>query len=235
MEHKKAKWSGGASGLNEKTLSLLFDYQRFEHEPELEALLDEAENEYCAELSDDDLAQVSAAGEAKRIKRRGTDGTEEREALYTAYSEKVRGYVFGKVANRHDAEDLVSDVFLKAYEKYPTFDAGRASVSTWLYTITRNTVIDYFRTHRPGVELPEDLPDAAGIDDGLLQRESLQALGEALNRLDERLRALIVLRYGKGLSLKDTAARLGVSYAYVKILHSNALKTLRECFEAPIK
>ena len=99
--------------------------------------------------------------------------TEEREALYTAYSEKVRGYVFGKVANRHDAEDLVSDVFLKAYEKYPTFDAGRASVSTWLYTITRNTVIDYFRTHRPGVELPEDLPDAAGIDDGLLQRESL--------------------------------------------------------------
>ena len=46
MEHKKAKWSGDASGLNEKTLSLLFDYQRFEHEPELEALLDEAENEY---------------------------------------------------------------------------------------------------------------------------------------------------------------------------------------------
>lgn len=49
------------------------------------------------------------------------------------------------------------------------------------------------------------------------------------------MRALIVLRYGKGVSLKDTAARLGVSYAYVKILHSNALKTLRECFEAPIK
>ena len=71
MEHKKAKWSGGASGLNEKTLSLLFDYQRFEHEPE--PLLDETENEYCAELSDDDLVQVSAAGEAKRIKRRGTD------------------------------------------------------------------------------------------------------------------------------------------------------------------
>ena len=43
-------------------------------QPELEALLDEAENEYCAELSDDDLVQVSAAGEAKRIKRRGTDG-----------------------------------------------------------------------------------------------------------------------------------------------------------------
>ena len=72
MEQKKAKWSGDASGLNEKTLSLLFDYQRFEHEPELEALLDETENEYCAELSDDDLEQVSAAGELYRKKR--TDG-----------------------------------------------------------------------------------------------------------------------------------------------------------------
>ena len=157
------------------------------------------------------------------------------EPLYNIANAAVYAFALSMLKNRHDAEDLVSDVFLKAYEKYPTFDADRASVSTWLYTITRNTVIDYFRTHRPGVELPEDLPDAAGIDDGLLQRESLQALGEALNRLDERLRALIVLRYGKGLSLKDTAARLGVSYAYVKILHSNALKTLRECFEAPIK
>ena len=52
---------------------VLDDPSMIEHEPELEALLDEAENEYCAELSDDDLAQVSAAGEAKRIKRRGTD------------------------------------------------------------------------------------------------------------------------------------------------------------------
>ena len=73
MENKKAKWSEGISSLNEKTLSLLFDYQRFEHDAELEALFDEAESGYCAELSDDDLAQVSAAGEAKRIKRRETD------------------------------------------------------------------------------------------------------------------------------------------------------------------
>lgn len=153
--------------------------------------------------------------------------TEEREALYTAYSEKVRGYVFGKVANRHDAEDLVSDVFLKAYEKYPTFDADRASVSTWLYTITRNTVIDYFRTHRPGVELPDDLPDAADVDAGMLQKESLKTLSDALSKLDKRSRALIILRYYQGMTLKDAAARLGISYAYVKILHKSALYHLR--------
>lgn len=107
--------------------------------------------------------------------------TTESEALYTAYSEKVRGYVFGKVANRDDAEDLVSDIFLKVYEKQSTFDAGRSSVSTWIYTITRNTVIDYFRTHRVHAELPDELPDAADVDAGMLQKESLKTLSDALS------------------------------------------------------
>ena len=150
--------------------------------------------------------------------------TAEREALYAEYAGKVRGYVLGRLSNRDDAEDVVSDVFLKVYEKYPTFDADRASVSTWVYTITRNTVIDYFRVHRTCAELPEDLPDEGGVDDGLLRQESLRTLGEAL----------IVLRYYKRMSLKDTAARMGVSYAYVKVLHKEALRLLRKHMGEPV-
>ncbi len=161
--------------------------------------------------------------------------TAEKEAVYTEYSEKIRGYVFGKIANQHDAEDLVGDIFVKVYEKYATFDAGRASLSTWIYTITRNTVIDYFRTHHVHTELTDELSDAGSADDALLQREALQSLGEALRGMDARSRTLIILRYEKGLTLKETAARLGVSYVYVKILHRNALKTLRAYFEAPTK
>lgn len=160
--------------------------------------------------------------------------TAEREALYAEYAGKVRGYVFGKLSNKADVEDVVSEVFLKVYEKYPTFDESRASVSTWIYTITRNTVIDYFRVHRTCAELPDDLPDEGGVDDGLLRQESLRALGEALKRLDDRSRALIVLRYYKGMSLKDTAARLGISYAYVKVLHKEALRLLRKHMGEPV-
>ena len=160
--------------------------------------------------------------------------TAEKEALYAEYAGKVRWYVLGRLSNRDDAEDVVSDVFLKVYEKYPTFDADRASVSTWVYTITRNTVIDYFRVHRTCAELPEDLPAAGGVDDGLLRRESLQMLGEALGKLDDRSRALIVLRYYKRMSLKDTAARMGVSYAYVKVLHKEALRLLRKHMGEPV-
>ena len=82
--------------------------------------------------------------------------TAEREMLDAEYAEKVRGYVFGKLSNKADVEDVVSEVFLKVCEKYQTFDADRASAATWVYTITRNTVIDYFRAHRICAELPED-------------------------------------------------------------------------------
>ena len=82
--------------------------------------------------------------------------------------------------------------------------------------------------------LPEDLPDEGGVDDGLLRQESLRTLGEALGKLDDRSRALIVLRYYKRMSLKDTAARLGVSYAYVKVLHKGALRLLRKHMGEPV-
>lgn len=160
--------------------------------------------------------------------------TAERETLYAEYAEKVRGYVFGKLSNKADVEDVVSEVFLKVCEKYQTFDADRASAATWVYTITRNTVIDYFRAHRICAELPEDLPDEGGVDDGLLRQESLRTLGEALGKLDDRSRALIVLRYYKRMPLKDTAARLGVSYAYVKVLHKEALRLLRKHMGEPV-
>ena len=71
MEKKKTEMAGTIRRLNEKTLALLFDYQRFENDPRLEAMIGETENEYGAELSDDARAQVSAAGEARPGKRRG--------------------------------------------------------------------------------------------------------------------------------------------------------------------
>ena len=151
----------------------------------------------------------------------------EKEKLYTEYRDKVMGYIFGKLQNRHDSEDLVSEVFLKVCEKYDCFDQSRASVSTWIYTITRNTVIDYFRTRRTCSELPPDLSDDCSPDEDILTGESLKQLAAALGRLDKRARDLIVLRYAKGMTLKDIAERMNISYAYVKVLHNNALRSLR--------
>ena len=152
----------------------------------------------------------------------------EKEQLYIEYRDKVNGYVSGKIQNSHDAEDLVSEIFLNIYEKYDSYDKDLASVSTWIYTITRNTVIDYFRSRHISSELPEYLPDDSCPEEELLKKESLAELGKALSALDERSRGLIILRYYKKMTLKDTALKMGISYAYVKILHKNALHSLRK-------
>ena len=151
----------------------------------------------------------------------------EKEALYTEYRDKVSRYVFCRLQNKSDAEDIVSEIFLKVYEHFDTFDASLASVSTWIYTITRNTVTDYFRSNHIYAELPEELSDEDDADCVILQKESLAALGKALGNLDERRRALVIFKYYKKMSLKDIAARMGISYAYVKILHKSALNKLK--------
>ena len=76
MEKRKFGRFMSKPHLSEKTLSALFDYQRFEQNPLLGALIDETGSEYGAEISDDDISRVSAAGEARPAERRrdGEDG-----------------------------------------------------------------------------------------------------------------------------------------------------------------
>ena len=69
----------------------------------------------------------------------------EKEKIYRDYHGKVCGYIRSKINSAQDAEDITSDVFVKVYEKLDTFDETKASLSTWIYTITRNTLTDYFR------------------------------------------------------------------------------------------
>ncbi len=152
----------------------------------------------------------------------------EREAIYAEYCDKVRRYISGKLHNSVEVEDLVSETFLKIYEKYDTFDSTRSSVSTWIYTITRNTVIDYFRTRHVHGELPESLSDSYCMEDDFLHRDSLKTLCDALEELDVRSRDLIILRYYQRMTLKNIAVRMGISYSYVKILHNTALQALRK-------
>lgn len=152
----------------------------------------------------------------------------EKEDVYIEYCEKVRRYITGKISNPHDVEDLVSCVFLKVCEKSASFDEKKASVSTWVYTITRNTVIDYYRASKRLVELPENLTGGADeIDSELIGEETLERLADALEQLDQRSHNMIILKYYNHLTLKAVAERMGMSYANAKIVHSRALSRLK--------
>ena len=160
--------------------------------------------------------------------------TAEQEKLYTEYRGKVLGYIRSRVNNLADAEDLCEDVFLKAFRAAGGFDPSMASESTWIYSITRNTVIDYFRRGRNTEEIPEDLSDDSSPEDGVLDAETLGELASALERLPAEMTDIIVLRYYDGMQLTQIALKLGISYGAVKLRHQKALMMLKGMLEKKI-
>lgn len=152
----------------------------------------------------------------------------QKEDIYRDYYGKVYGYIISKIGNAHTAEDLASEVFVKVYEKIGSFDERKASLSTWIYTITRNTLIDYYRTRRVYEEVPVTMSDGSSVEEEICSGEMLEALAKALETLDDRERDIIVLRYYSGRTLKEIAEKKGISYAYVKVLQKKALDKMKK-------
>ncbi len=152
-----------------------------------------------------------------------------KEEIYLQYKDKVFGYVRNHVNSMEDAEDLTSDIFVKIYTKIDSYDESKASLSTWIYSMTSNYVSDYYRTNHIHSEIPEDLTDdRSTIEAEVLNKENLELLAKALEKLPEELTDIIVLRYYKGLTLQEVADRMGLSYGVTKLRHREALGKLRE-------
>jgi len=150
--------------------------------------------------------------------------------IYEAFRPKVYAYVRGRIHDPHDAEDLVSAVFMKVVKMLDSYDPAKASVSTWVYTITRNTVTDYFRTRRSMVAFEDYMLDEAPATE--LTDDVLDHLAEALMSLKERERDLIVLHYYSGHTLKTVAEMMGMSYINAKVIHKKALIGLQAFYAA---
>ena len=149
------------------------------------------------------------------------------EFIYRSYSGKVMGYISARVQRRADAEDLCAEVFEKVYRKMEAYDQEKASVSTWIYTITRNTVIDYYRRSRPMAELDEKMASDEEVDESVLQEETLNELAAALQALPQELRDIVVLVYHDGIPMTEVAKMMHLSYGAVKLRHQKALAMLK--------
>ena len=149
------------------------------------------------------------------------------DSLYLDYKDKVTAYVRSRIENKYDVEDIVSTVFLKIYQKIDSFDESKASLSTWIYTITRNTVIDYFREIKTHIDFLDEIEADTLSADSLVDDELLEDLAYALETLSERERDLIILHYYKGYTLKRISEMMDMSYINAKLIHTRALSMLR--------
>ena len=150
------------------------------------------------------------------------------EQIYTEYRDRVMGYIYARLRSWADAEDLCQDVFEKVHMKLNSFDPGKASISTWIYSITRNSVIDFYRRSHPHEEIDENMAQDGAVDDSLLNNETLEELAEALEKLPAELREIVVLRYYDGMPLTEIAKKMNMSYGMIKLRHSAALELIRK-------
>ena len=151
--------------------------------------------------------------------------------IYTQYRDKVFGFVRSKIVNQTEAEDIVQTVFLKVYSNLDKYDETKASLSTWIYTITRNTVYDYLKEKRdhPVLELIENTEESEEkTDDSLLNQEALEELACALQKLPQNQRDIIILIYYHGKPKTEVAKILDITYGQLRYLHDKALSRLKE-------
>ena len=157
--------------------------------------------------------------------------TDVMEKIYLEYKEKVFRYVRGKVASTEDVEDITSEIFLKVQASLGSYDEEKATLSTWIYTITHNTVCNYYREQsRCALSLDENAL-CSDTDDGVVDEIENEILKEnlaiALETLTEREQDIIVLYYYHEIPLRDIAIKMGITYTNAKFIKHQAISKLK--------
>ncbi len=158
------------------------------------------------------------------------------EALYDEYYDKVFVYIARRVRNSGNAEDLTADVFFKAFAT--PYDPRLASFSTYVFTIARNALKNYYRdTAKRQIQVSDetgfDLPGDTDLLDGLATQEEYAALQAALTELPERQYDIVYRRYYLEESFRDIGQAMGISENNARQIHFEALKKLRKYLLSP--
>jgi RNA polymerase sigma-70 factor (ECF subfamily) len=153
------------------------------------------------------------------------------EAIYDQHVTAIHRFVYARVGNRPDAEDLTGQVFMRAVEQLD-LDRPAAQISAWLYRVAQNAVADYWRAFyrlpQIGVEqvaaswepvMPQPDPHADADAD-----RAATAVRHLLKRLPDQYARVLELRFLHRLSVAETASQLGISHGNAKVLQYRALR-----------
>lgn len=153
------------------------------------------------------------------------------DSFYQAHYSQVLKYLNAKMGNMQDAEDLTQDIFTYCYQRFDTYDPEKASPTTWLYVIVNSRFKNYLRDRK----LSEDIDDYREVipdgrpenDSALLLQELRDKLALVLERLPERSRKLVVMRFFGDMSMKQIAAELSISEVNARVILLRTLKSMQ--------
>jgi len=153
-------------------------------------------------------------------------------ALYDRYVDRVYRFVLYRVQGDSAlAEDITSEVFLRALRKIKGFQWQGRDVGAWFLTIARNLVLDHFKSGRArlevlGIDSPGASDNVIDAEDAALSRVSTQDLYKAIKALGNEQQEVIYWRFLQGYSVAETAAAMDKTDGAIKALQYRAVKAL---------
>jgi len=155
--------------------------------------------------------------------------------LYDSYIDRLYRFIYFRVGNEQMAEDLSSQVFLKAWENLGRYEMRGLSFGAWLFRIARNLVIDHYRTRKDHASLEEDGSNsdpALMVDGSMDARFEAEWLRSAMKQLTDDQRTVLTLKFIEGLDTAEIAEIMGKRQGAVRALQLRGLQALAEILEA---
>ncbi len=176
----------------------------------------------AAERSNDDIPLVL------RAIRRDQDAFGE---LYDRHVVRVYRHIYYMVGNAAEAEDLTAQTFLRAWEAIERYQVRGAPFVSWLLRIAHNLGVSYLRSKRESSELHDGIVDTKERRDpewSYQQTAEEELVREAILKLREEQRQVIILRFIEDLDYKEVAEIIGKSVAAIRVIQHRALNSLRK-------
>jgi len=170
----------------------------------------------------------TGAPEARRRKEEALAG------LFETHYERIVRYVAARVGRSGEAEDLASQVFVRAVEALDSYEERGLPMQAWLFRIAHNLVVDFLRrgAHRQTAPIDELLvAGAGGPEETVALHLQVETVAAAMEQLTPAQRDVLALRALGGLTSEQAGKVLGKSAGAVREMQSNALKSLRRLLE----
>jgi RNA polymerase sigma-70 factor, ECF subfamily len=180
-------------------------------------------------------SRMPLANERQLVLQAQAGNSEAFGQLYDAYMERIYRFVYFRVEDQQTAEDITSQVFLKAWSNLDRFQFSRTPYLAWLYTIAHNAVIDHYRTRKVTTALDDvqlSQPDHSElVENDIDLTAEMKSVKMALQSLTDDQQKVLTLKFIEGMSNNEIARHLGKREGAIRALQMRGLQALAKQLE----
>ncbi|MDD5037745.1 MAG: RNA polymerase sigma factor [Dehalococcoidales bacterium] len=182
-------------------------------------MCDTDNTDFSLSLEVESLVDCAASGDTEAFGR-----------IYDIYADRIFRHVYYRTGNVEEARDLTQEVFIKAWQALPKYRRTKTPFLGWLFTISHNRVIDYYRTKKNYAYLNNEIipDDRERSPEKLAEaRFTQQEVRKAILQLPEDQQQVILMSFIEGLEYSEIAAALNKSEGNIRVIVHRALKRMR--------